>query len=138
MSADREAYEYYRNPANLVPAGSGRKRKHPALTSMAAVRFDPAIITAVKRIAAAEGVTVSTWIRRAVTREEERHRRAWLDANRHGLEVVPGSGRAVAPRALPSSLAQPAAGRTFACEHMSVGNVVSVSCGTCGPLRPAA
>lgn len=28
------------------------------------------------------------------------------------------------------------AGRTFTCPHMSVTSVISVSCGTCGPLAP--
>ena len=26
--------------------------------------------------------------------------------------------------------------RSFTCPHMSVGNVISASCGTCGPLHP--
>ena len=55
----------------------------------------------------------------------------------HELEVVPGSGRAGAPRTIPSSRAL-GHGRTFACPHMSVGNAVSASCGTCGPLAPVA
>jgi hypothetical protein len=44
--------------------------------------------------------------------------------------LIEGSGRALPSRALPSSLRP----RTFSCSHLDIGNVVSASCGTCGPL----
>ena len=132
---DSEAYEFYADPANQVPTGPGRKPKRPAqkLTSMNSVRFTQEVIEQVKHLATAEGVTVGAWIRAAVARESERQRRAWLDEHRGELEVVPGSGRMVAPRSIPSSL--PIRSRTtFACPHLSIGNVTSAACGTCGPL----
>ena len=110
---------------------------------MISVRFDPALIAAVKRLAGETGTTVSAWIRDAVRRESERQRRAWLDEHRRELEVVPGSGRAVPPRSIPSSLSllfPPRNGgpaRTFSCPHLSVGGAEWASCGQCGDLRAA-
>ena len=134
---DREAHEFYKDPEHLRIAGPAQSRKRPRLSVMVPVRFDPAIIAKVKRWAEMEGRTVSSWIREAVWREEERQRRRWLDAHRHELEVVPGSGRAGAPRAIPSSLSL-GAPRTFICPHMSIGGVQSASCGICGPMSAAA
>jgi hypothetical protein len=60
---------------------------------------------------------------------------AWLDEHRDELEIVPGSGRMGEPHRIPSSLSlRP---RTFSCPHLSVGNVVSATCGSCGPLAAA-
>jgi hypothetical protein len=107
---------------------------------MIAVRFDPAVIDAVRRLTEADGseVTVSSWIREAVRREEYRQRVKWLDEHRHELEAVPGPGRLVAPRHIPSRsgfrTVSTGPGRTFCCPHMSIGNVAAFSCGTCGPV----
>lgn len=67
---DREAHEFYKNPEHLRPAGPGRRPKRPAgrLTNMSSVRFAPETIEAVKDVAHDEGITVSTWIRRLVSR----------------------------------------------------------------------
>ena len=100
------------------------------LTEVLSIRFTMAVLTGARKWAAEDGVTVSAWIRLAVAREEERRRRKWLDGHRHELEAVPGSGRLGVRRAIPSSLGP----GTFACEHMSVGNVTGASCGQCGPL----
>lgn len=131
---EREAHEFYKDPAHLAVAGPGRKPARPAMSKMVAVRFMPEMIARVKRWAEEDGITVSGWIRRVVTREEERRRRLWLDAHRHELKVVPGSGRLGVPRAIPSSLGR----GVFACQHMSIGNVTGASCGTCGPLSRVA
>jgi len=66
---DREAYEFYEDPEHLKPAGPGRKRNAPRLTTMNSVRFAPEVIEAVKAVAFEEGVTVGSWIRRLVQRE---------------------------------------------------------------------
>jgi hypothetical protein len=66
---DREAYEFYADPANRVPAGPGRKRQGQNLASMTSVRFAPEVTEAVKERAFGEGVTVGSWIRRLVDRE---------------------------------------------------------------------
>lgn len=132
---DHEAYEFYADPANMVTAGPGRKRRMPLKTAILSVRFDPAVLERVERLADAGGISVSNWVRAAVNREEYRQRVRYLDEHRHELEVVPGSGRAGEPRALPSSLLPH---RTFTCPHLTVGNVTSVSCGTCGPLNAVA
>lgn len=129
---DREAHEFYADPANRRLTGTPRKRAGQRLTSMSSVRFTPEVIEQVKRLASAEGVTVGAWIRAAVARESERQRRVWLDEHRDELEVVPGSGRACEPRRIPSSLSlRP---RTFSCPHLSIGNATDVACGICGPL----
>ena len=108
---DREAYEFYANPANQAATGPGRERSGQRLTSMSSVRFPPGVIEQVKGLADREGVTVGAWIRRAVGRE------------------IPG--------ALGSSW-QPLRPRTFACPHLSAGNVTSAACGICGPLPAVA
>ena len=66
---DREAYEFYANPANQAATGPGRERSGQRLTSMSSVRFPPGVIEQVKGLADREGVTVGAWIRRAVGRE---------------------------------------------------------------------
>lgn len=137
---DQEAYDFYADPANLVISGPGHRRKRPNLTSMASVRFAPEVIGEVKNIASAEGITTGAWIRRLVDGVlRDRRRMAWLDEHRHELEVVPGSGRLVTPHALMSMLTlSSSAGRTLACQHMSIGGIISASCGQCGPMRAAA
>jgi hypothetical protein len=71
---DEQAYEFYSDPKNLEPGGPGRRRKagRSVLTSHVPVRFPPATIAAVKSLAEADGVTVSTWIRQVVQKEVER------------------------------------------------------------------
>ena len=135
---DQEAYDFYADPANLAVSGPGRRRKRPTLTNMISVRFAPEVIAEVKDIASAEGVTVGAWIRRRVDAVlRDRRRMAWLDAHRHELEVVPGSGRIGPSRSIPSSLSL-GAQRTFACPHMSVSGVTAAACGECGPLAAVA
>lgn len=61
---------FYENPDNLAPAAPGRKPVRPAArSSMTSIRFAPEDIEAVKTIALEEGITVSSWIRRLVSRE---------------------------------------------------------------------
>ena len=66
---DREALEFCRDPAHLEPAGPALRRKGPRKTAMAAVRFDPAVIDAVKRLTEGSEMTVSSWIRKLVAAE---------------------------------------------------------------------
>jgi hypothetical protein len=186
---DREAHEFYADPANLAAVGPGRKRQGQNLASMASVRFAPEVIEAVRERASGEGVTVGSWIRRLVKRELDGPQARTLDLDvegglahipaealerltaalmpalmRHGtLELrigpvswqadgvhavssapvsvnrphglIEGSGRSGEPRALRSSLDRP---RTFACPHMSIGNVTFAECGECGPMPLAA
>jgi hypothetical protein len=126
---DREAYEFYAGPANQVTSGPGRRRQGQNLSDMTSIRFAPEVIEAVKERAFSEGVTVGSWIRRLVGRELEARSRE----RPQGL--IEGSGIAGEQRAVPSTLSRP---RTFSCAHFSVGNVVSASCETCGPLEAAA
>ena len=76
MSAtDNDANAFYSDPENLRPAGPARRRSEGrVLSSHIPVRFNPSLVVAVKAIADLEGLSVSTWIRRLVTREIERHR----------------------------------------------------------------
>jgi hypothetical protein len=139
--ADAEAHEFYADPANLAIAGPGYKRKRPRLSSMVPVRFSPQVIEAAKGLAAAEGMTVSSWIRRAVQRDLDRRKRE------RPTGLIPGSARLGQPKALRSSLTPvhtgpvttiTGNGLTFRCAHLSVGNVDSASCGICGPLSAVA
>lgn len=69
--SDRADAEHFADPANQVPAGPAQRRKAPRrpLTGHVPVRFDDKTIAAVKERAEEEGMTVSAWIRRLVTRE---------------------------------------------------------------------
>jgi len=70
---DAEAFAYYDDPAKREPV-SGVPRRHPdcPATRHVPVRFSAEAIEQVKRLAEAEGMTTSTWVRRAV---EEKVRR---------------------------------------------------------------
>ncbi|MDO5668599.1 MAG: Arc family DNA-binding protein [Corynebacterium sp.] len=63
MSADQE-YEFYSRPENQIPQGPGRRRSR--LSSPIPVRFSPETLDEVKRRAAADDRSVSSWIRQAV------------------------------------------------------------------------
>jgi hypothetical protein len=68
-----QAHEFYKNPANLVPAGPGRRPQRPAtMSGTVPVRFSPDMIMAVRRLADQDGVTVSSWIRGLVSKEIQR------------------------------------------------------------------
>ncbi len=65
---DVEAFEFYEDPAHREPApGPPRRRGDRALTQHVPVRFSANTIEEIKRLAVADGMTVSAWIRRAVT-----------------------------------------------------------------------
>ncbi len=66
---EAEAYEFYADPDHLTASGPGQRRRRPMKSGMIPVRFSPDMIAAVKRFASQDGVTVSTWIRRLVSRE---------------------------------------------------------------------
>jgi predicted DNA-binding protein len=67
--SDAEAYEYYEDPSKREPtAGPPRRRPDRPLTQHVPVRFPAETIEQVKRLADADGMTVSAWIRRAVER----------------------------------------------------------------------
>lgn len=72
MREDRSAYEFYKDPANQVPAGPGQRRQGRRLSETVPVRFPLDVIEAVRRFAVQDGVTVSSWIRRVVGREIQR------------------------------------------------------------------
>lgn len=64
---DAEAFEHYNDPAKREPAaGAPRRRSDRPLAQHVPVRFPRETIQQAKRLADADGVTVSTWIRRAV------------------------------------------------------------------------
>lgn len=121
---DREAYEFYADPEHLRIAGPGRKRKSARLSSMASVRFAPETIEAVKDVAHTEGITAGAWIRRLVTNA--------LRPRKPEPVLVAWPAWGVAWNTTMGS------GASFRCAHMSIGNVASASCGTCGPLQRAA
>jgi len=66
MSPDEE-YAFYARPENQQPQGSPRRRT--GLTAMVPVRFAPERLEEIRRRAAAEDRSVSSWIRRAVEHE---------------------------------------------------------------------
>lgn len=73
---DRQAQEFYADPANQVSAGQAYRRTGRRLSATVPVRFPQAVIDSVKRLADRDGVTVSSWIRRLVIREVMRRQPA--------------------------------------------------------------
>jgi hypothetical protein len=131
---DEEAYEFYKDPEHLRVVGPGYRRKADRLTEVKSVRFSPRMLAAAQAAAEADDRDLGQWIRMLVSNEIIRQRRA-LRERPAGL--IPGSGRRGEPKSLPSAPRSGAVGgpgRTFACEHMSIGNVEAASCGICGPL----
>jgi hypothetical protein len=64
---DVEAFMHYDEPAKREPAaGAPRRRPDRPLTEHVPVRFPRDTIRRAKTLADADGVTLSTWIRRAV------------------------------------------------------------------------
>jgi hypothetical protein len=65
--SDAEAFEYYDDPANREPVpGPSHRRPDQPLTQHVPVRFPRETIRRLERLAHADGVTVSAWIRSAV------------------------------------------------------------------------
>ena len=63
-----EEYDFYAKPENQVPKGPPRRR--PArLTSPVPVRFPPELLEEIRRRAAADDRSVSSWVRHAVEHE---------------------------------------------------------------------
>ncbi len=72
--SDAEAFEYYEDPTKREPApGRPRRRPERPLTQHVPVRFPAETIEQVKRLAEADGMTVSAWIRRAIERTLRQH-----------------------------------------------------------------
>lgn len=66
-----EEHEFYADPANQKPTGEPRRRT-AKLTTPIPVRFPADVLDEVKRRAAADDRSVSSWIRRAVEHELNR------------------------------------------------------------------
>jgi hypothetical protein len=74
-AADNEAYEYYADPKNQVPAGPGRSRT--TKSTHVPIRFTPEMIADVKQLADKDRKTVSSWVRDVVAAEVKRRRPHW-------------------------------------------------------------
>ena len=131
---DREAYEYYLDPAHLESTGPARKHPKDELTKLLSARISPSLLGQIASAAAIEGRPVSAWVRRALRSELERSGRRAL-RHRHPEGLIPGSGRAGEPGALSSSLQMRP--RTFTCPHFGISNVTAAACKHCGPLQAA-
>lgn len=70
MTPDEE-YEFYSRPENQEPQGRPRRRI-ARLTAPIPVRFPPELLEEIRRRAAEDDRTVSSWIRRAVEHELQR------------------------------------------------------------------
>lgn len=67
----QEEHDFYARPENQVPQGPARRRSK--LTEIVPVRFPPETLEEVRRLAAVDDRSVSSWIRRAVEHELEQH-----------------------------------------------------------------
>lgn len=72
--SDAEAADFYADPANqgVAPGPAVRPPRPKALGGSIPVRFPPSSVEAIKRLADADGMTVSGWVRRAVDAELRR------------------------------------------------------------------
>lgn len=111
-ASDAGAFAYYDDPENRRPAPDAEvRRRRPlsrkVLDNHVPVRFSADTIAQIREVAAAEGLSVSAWIRRLVDRE----------LARQGAEEAPPGSRAAlatARRALEDlerALVSPPAGR---------------------------
>lgn len=66
-----EEYDFYARPENQEPQGPPRRR-HGRLTAPIPVRFSPELLEEIRRRAADDDRSVSSWIRRAVEHELRR------------------------------------------------------------------
>ncbi len=66
-----EEYEFYSRPENQEPQGPPRHRRG-RLSEAIPVRFPPELIEEIRRRAAADDRSVSSWIRRAAEHELQR------------------------------------------------------------------
>jgi len=86
-------YEFYEQPENREPAGPPVKRtREPRLTDHVPVRFPAETIAKVKSVAAEDGVTVSTWIRRVVEQELRRRLRPSATSGGRAITLVDSGG----------------------------------------------
>jgi predicted HicB family RNase H-like nuclease len=170
---DREAHEFYKDPANLAITGPGHRRVDGPVVS---VRLPQEMADGVAAEAARTHTTVSAVVRRALQPVLERALALWLDEHRDDPDMWEAvSARSVSPRKLASQFSVRVEGdemwavveaarrhgmtvsafmraatrayadedkvlpaRTFSCQHMSIGNVQSASCGICGSLQAVA
>jgi hypothetical protein len=68
----QEQYDFYAQPEHQIPQGAPRRRT-AKLTELVPIRFPPETLEEVQRLARADDRSVSSWIRRAVEHELERH-----------------------------------------------------------------
>jgi len=89
----------YMDPDNQKPAGQARSIPRRPLTEHVPIRFDPEMIRWVREIAARDGLTVSSWIRRQVEKAVERRRPLTLTA----ASAVPNERSTWPPAEAPST-----------------------------------
>jgi predicted DNA binding CopG/RHH family protein len=85
---DCAAYLHYQNPANRQPAGNAHARavQPRRLSRHVPIRFEAETIERAKELAEQEGLTVSSWIRRAVEQALQRPPGTYNSA--HGNIIV--------------------------------------------------
>lgn len=64
--------DYFDDPSKLRLRGAPRGRSGEALTKHVPIRFGPELLDGVRVLAARDGVSVSSWIRRIVDEEVRR------------------------------------------------------------------
>jgi len=62
-------HDFYAQAENQEPQGPPRRRQASRLSAMVPVRFPPELLDEVRRHAAADDRSLSSWIRRAVEHE---------------------------------------------------------------------
>jgi hypothetical protein len=102
---EAQAHEFYKDPDHLAVAGPGQRREKPMKTALIPVRFAPDVIAAVKRFAGQDGVTVSTWIRRLVSKELQRRQPSYTDAANNAPDVQFEYPEPIRPRSATISFA---------------------------------
>jgi len=70
LTPDQE-YDFYADPQNQTPQGSAVRRRAP-MSAALPVRLPEAMLEQVRRRAASDDRSVSSWVRRAIERELSR------------------------------------------------------------------
>lgn len=70
--SDLEAYDYYAKSENQMPVGPAHRRTIPVKPAHPHIRFNPEVIEQIKSLAAADNITVSSWVRKVIDAEIKR------------------------------------------------------------------
>jgi hypothetical protein len=88
----QDVYSFYEDDENVAIEGEPVAPKRRAkLSSHLPIRFSPAVLAAARRLASADGMSVSSWVRWLVEREVVRRTPAETALSTQGNQFVPST-----------------------------------------------